>query len=88
MFTFRLYAPVAYSNCNSNYLLPVFSVNMGKIRKSKMTRNTGVSLADQVLEDRTVNPTGRMKSREREEKDDEVCKIWLVICFRDSVISI
>jgi len=45
---------------------------MGKMKKSKASRPGGVSLADQVLEDGRVRPTGRVKSREIEEKDDEV----------------
>ena len=42
------------------------------MKKSKASRPGGVSLADQVLEDGRVRPTGRVKSREVEEKDDEV----------------
>lgn len=45
---------------------------MGKVKKSKFSRHDGVSLADQVLQDDKVKPTGRTKSREVEEKDDEV----------------
>ncbi|WAR16694.1 BYST-like protein [Mya arenaria] len=44
---------------------------MGKMKKTKTTRQAGVSLADQVLEDGVVKPTGRLKSREKTEKDDE-----------------
>lgn len=45
---------------------------MGKVKKSRMSRHEGVSLADQVLDDSTVKPTGRVKNREKEVKDDEV----------------
>ncbi|XP_060600528.1 bystin-like isoform X2 [Ruditapes philippinarum] len=44
---------------------------MGKVKKAKMTRPGGLSLADQVLDDNNVKQSSRTKIRRKEEKDDE-----------------
>lgn len=52
--------------------------NMGKSKKTKVTKSASeggdkfVPLADQILDDKSVKTTGRVKVRNRKEKDDEV----------------
>lgn len=65
-------SPFCYEHVRCHEIL------MGKVKKSKFSRHDGVSLADQVLQDDKVKPTGRTKSREVEEKDDEVTYIGVI----------
>ncbi|KAK3584389.1 hypothetical protein CHS0354_001724 [Potamilus streckersoni] len=49
---------------------------MGKVKKMKVSKSSGepdrmLSLADQIVEDKSVRHTGRVKVRKRNENDDE-----------------
>lgn len=51
---------------------------MGKAKKTKVSKNTAeggekyVPLADQIIDDKSIKSTSRVKVRNRKDKDDEV----------------
>lgn len=58
--------------------IPTRENNMGKAKKTKVSKSAAeggdryVPLADQILDDKSVKSTSRVKVRNRKDRDDEV----------------